>query len=281
MSGMDWALRRITIVAPVSRWAKLATRAAWLSLLLALAAIVAGHSHGALARFFAVLTLRADGRPDPAVALVLLSAALLVAALALGLAVAAAVSIWVKGRRGVTRILATCALIALFLPYPAFLIFRAGVPPWLSEISTDLDDPPVFATDPDRVAARGFEPRALEPGQREAQQDAYPDVTTIMLDMEMDEAFKAAREAVKSAGFRVIAETMPGGAQRPDGLIEALGFSPALHLPIAVAIRLRPGEDAVKVDLRTAIFGLPNDLGAGADFYGKFSDALDDRDDDG
>lgn len=278
MSGLERALRRINMVAPVSRFAVLSTRAAWISLFLAAIAVVAGHAHGALARFFAILTLSADERPSPAVGLIFLSAALLVAAVALGLAAAAAVSIWVKGRRGVSRIVATLALLSLLLPYPAFLLIRAGNPPPLAEISTDYDDAPGFSDSPDVVAARGFTPRPLDPTAREKQQAAFPDVTTITLDMDMAEAFKAVREAVKGAGWRVIAENFPGGAGRPDGGLELLGYSAALHLPIAVAIRLRPVDEAVKVDMRSAIYGLPMDLGAGADFYDKMSDALGDKD---
>lgn len=278
MSGLERALRRINFVAPVSRFALYSTRTAWLALFLAAAAVIAGHAHGALARFFAIVALSADERPSPAIGLIFLIAALLVAGLALGLAFAAAISIWVKGRRGVTRILATLALLSLLAPYPAFLMIRAGNPPLLAQISTDYDDPPQFSIAPDVVAARGFEPKALDATRRAEQSAAFPDVATITLDLDMADAYKAVREAAKSAGWRVISETFPGGAQRPDGGLELLGYSAALHLPIAVVLRLRPADDAVKVDMRSAILGLPSDLGSGADFYDKFSDALGDKD---
>lgn len=280
MTGMDCALRRLEIEEPVSRLAILSTRFAKISLGLAGLALVAAHAHGALARFFAVLTLRPNSVPDPGVGLFFFLAAVAVAGAALVLALGAAASIWIKGRRGAGRIIATLALVSLLLPYPAWLVYSAGFPAWLSDISTDADDPPAFVNTPTVVAARdGWAPAPFDDARKPALLAAYPDLDSIELGLGMEEAFGAVHEAVLGLNWKILDESRPGGPDRPDGHIEALAFSPALHLPVAIAIRLRAGEDETIVDMRAQTRYLPNDLGAGAKLIGKLSDALTEDDD--
>jgi hypothetical protein len=279
MTGMDSALRRLEIEEPVSRLAILSTRFAKMSLVLAGVALVAAHAHGALARFFAILTLRHNSAPDPGVGLLFFLAAVAVAGVALFLAAGAAASIWVKGRRGVGRIIATLALLSLLLPYPAWLIYSADFPAWLSDISTDADEPPAFVNTPAVVAARdGWAPAPFDERNKQALLTDYPDLDSIELDLGMEEAFGAVHDAVLGLDWKILDESRPGGPNRPDGHIEALAFSPALHLPVAIAIRLRAGEDETIVDMRTQTRYLPNDLGAGAKLIGKLNDALTDDD---
>jgi hypothetical protein len=276
---MDSALRRLNVEEPVSRLAILSTRFAKLALLLAALALVAAHARGGLARFFAVLTLQPNSAPDPGIGLLFFVAALAVAVLAVLLALGAAASIWVRGRRGVGKIVATLLLVAVLAPYPAYLVLSSGNPPWLADISTDVDDPPAFLTTTDSIAGRGgWTPDPLDPALRQQQLAAYPDVKPITLDMEMDEAFKATHDAVQQLRWKIIEQVRPGGPKRPEGHIEALAYSPALHLPVAIAIRIRPGEDETRVDMRAVTRYLPNDLGAGAKLIGKLGDALEDAD---
>jgi hypothetical protein len=280
MRLMGNALRRLDFDEPVSRLAIWAKSLAKLALSLALVAIVAAHARGGLARFFAVLTLRPGALPDPGLGLFLLLAALAVAALALALAFGAALSIWVRGRRGAGRIFATLALLALFLPYPAWLVYSAGEPPFLADISTDLDDPPMFSDAPAARAGRGdWTPAPMERARRDAQATAYPEVRPIVLDMETEEAFNAALDVAGQLRWSIVEAIRPGGPARPEGHIEALAFSPALKLPVAVVLRIRPGNDETRVDMRAVTRYLPNDLGGGAALIGKLSDALDEKDD--
>ncbi len=273
-------MRRLTFDEPVSRPAIWAKRLAKVALVLALGAIVAAHAHGGLARFFAALTLRPGPMPDPGLGLFIFLCAVAVAILALLLALSAAGSIWVRGRRGVGRIVATVLLAALLLPYPAYLYVSAGDPPWLADISTDLDDPPAFSNAPEARAARGgWTPAPIERSRRDEQATAYPEVKPIVLDMETGEAFKATLEAAKQLGWAIVNAVQPGGPSRPEGHIEAMAFSPALKLPTAIVLRIRPGDDETRVDMRAVTRYLPNDLGAGAGLIGKLSDAVEEKDD--
>jgi hypothetical protein len=224
--------------------------------------------------------LQSGPAPDPGLGLHIFLLALAVAVLALVVAGGAVASIWVRGRRGVARIIKTLFWVALLAPYPAYLAISAGNPPWLADISTDSESPPAFSAAPETVARRGGwtpPPRDSAGGQEQAA--AYPDVKTITLDMESDEAYKATREAVTQLRWTIIEEVMPGGAKRPEGHIEALAYSSALKLPQAISIRIRPGEDETHVDMRVVTRYVPNDLGAGAALVGKLSDSLEEKDD--
>ena len=137
MGGMDSALRRINVEEPVSRLAILSTKFAKLALLLAAVALVASHARGALARFFAILTLRPSSAPDPGIGLFFFTAALAVAALAIVLALAAAASMWVRGAvasAGSSR--PSCCWRCSRRIQPISSI-SAGNPPWLADVSTD------------------------------------------------------------------------------------------------------------------------------------------------
>jgi hypothetical protein len=274
------ALRRLTFDEPVSRLAIWAKRLAKVSLLLALAALAAAHAHGVTARFFAALTLRPNAVPDPGLGLFIFLLALAVAVLALALVGGAAVSIWARGRRGVKQLLAALLLVALLAPYPAWLALSAGDTVWLADISTDTDDPPAFSSAPEALAARGgWTPPPLPLEGRREQETAYPDVKTISLDMEPEEAFKATREAVAQLHWKILEEVHPGGPRRPEGHIEALARSTALGIPRLVSIRIRPVEDETRLDVRVVTRYLPSDLGAGATLIGQLGDIVEEKDD--
>ena len=274
------ALRRLDFEEPVSRLAIWSKKLAQFALLLALLAIVAAHAKGGLARFFAIVTLRSTPTPDPGLGLVIFILALAVAAASLVIASSAAVSIWIRGRRGVRPILAALLLLTLFAPYPAWLIYSAGNPPWLADISTDLDDAPAFSTSAGALRGRGgWTPPEFDASNRQAQAESYSDVKPITVDMETQEAFKATHDAVEQLHWTIIEEVLPGDDRQPDGRIEALTHSAALNLPVAITIRVRPGNDSTTVDMRAATRFLHNDLGAGAALIGKLSDALEEKDD--
>jgi len=274
------ALRRLAFDEPVSRLAIWAKRLALIALLLALAALAAAHSHGALARFFAALTLRPNAVPDPGLGLFIFLLALVVAVLVLVLVAGAAVSIWVRGRRGVPQLLVAVLLVALLAPYPAWLAISVGDIVWLADISTDTDDPPAFSTAPDALAARGgWTPPPVAPERRREQEAGYPDVKTISLDMQPEEAFEASREAVTQLRWKILEEVHPGGTRRPEGHIEALARSTALGIPRLVSIRIRPVEGETRIDVRVVTRYLPSDLGAGAALIGQFGDIVEEKDD--
>jgi hypothetical protein len=272
------ALRRLKHDLPVTPLAIWAKTLAGASIVVALLALAASHARGPLAAFVAVLTLSSTRTPSPGVGLFLFLVALAIAASALLVALAAIVSIWRNGGRGVRQIVAAFLLLALLVPYPAWLIGSVGVPPFLADISTDYEDPPAFSAEPALAEARGWIPKPLDASRAQAQINAYPAVKPVLLDLETDEAFNAARDAAAQMGWSVLDEVRPGGAARPEGRIEALAYSLALHIPMAVSIRIKPADDQTRVDMRVVTRYLANDLGAGARLIGKLTEALEDSD---
>ena len=272
------ALRRLAADQPVSRLAIWAKKLATASIGMALLALAASHARGALGLFVAVLTFSPNRAPSPGLGLLLFLVALVIAAAALLAALAALVSIWINGRRGARQIIIALLLLTLYIPYPAWLASSAGAPVLLADISTDYVDPPLFSAEPAVEQARGWAPRQLDPLRAQEQVSAYPDVKPVLLDLETDEAFNAVREAAKDMGWTVLDEVRPGGEARPEGRLEALAWSPALHIPIAVSIRIKPADDQTRVDMRVAMRYAPTDLGAGATLIGKLTEALEDKD---
>jgi len=242
----------------------------------------------------AVLATRM-GKVEPAqgIMLLTLSGVMAVAALAIGGVIA--LDIWRTGRRGMGTLFRVAVLASLALAYPAYLTLQAFRLPPLNDISTDLDDPPAFSTKPEVLKLRGqTAPRAFDQGQKNAQIQAYPNVRSLILELDQDEAFETVHDAVISLGWRIIEETtfksgaattapvtpVPprrGQAQRPpvppasaararpvEGRIEAIAESRLLRFQEDITIRLRPQEGGVKVDLRSASRVGRHDFGANA-----------------
>lgn len=272
------ALRRLTFEEPVSRLAIWARRLALLSLALALLGLLAAHAHGGFARLLAILSFSSGRLPEPGLGFFLYVLGLVMAVLALLVGAGAAGSIWMRGRRGAGKLIATALLLTFLLPYPVYLMISGENPPWIADIATDAADPPGFSASREALAARsGWTPAPFDASRFQRQAAAYPDVRTIVLDMSADEAFRAARQAVDTLHWKLVEETHPGGAQR-DGRIEAMAFTPGLRAPRAISIRIRSDGDESHVDARIVTRYLPNDFGAGAEMIGELRDILEEKD---
>jgi hypothetical protein len=141
-------MRRLIIEEPVSRPALWSPRLAAFSLAVTL--MSAG-----LLRF---------GWVDPASGLVALATGLGVAGLAILSSLAAFVMIWREGRRGLGGAVRGLLLAALILAWPAYHAVHALTLPPLTDISTDIDNPPSFSRSRAALEARdGRMPRICPP----------------------------------------------------------------------------------------------------------------------
>jgi uncharacterized protein (DUF1499 family) len=202
------------------------------------------------------------------------AAALLVACCALLLASTGAVVIWRTGRRGVGVILVACFVTAVVLGYPTYLIAQAIRLPPISDISTDLVDPPAFSRSEAALAARGGAVHDQESAaSREEQSRAYPDIQPIVLDLETDDTWRLVLRAVAARHWQVIEEDYPGG-RIGDGHIEAIARSAVMGLPVDVTIRVRPLAGQTRVDVRAASRYGRHDFGQNAARIARFSDEL-------
>lgn len=201
-------------------------------------------------------------------------AAALVSGLGLLLGGAGSVVIWRTGRRGVGSIVGAVFLAALLLAYPAFLAAQAIRLPALTDISTDLNDPPEFARSSRALAARGqLVHQAIPQSAREAQRRAYPAVAPIILDLDADEAWQIVQKAVAARKWQVVEQSPPGG-RMGLGHIDAIDKTLVMGFPQDVTIRLRPLAGQTRIDIRSASRFGRHDFGENARRIRRFAEEL-------
>lgn len=233
---------------PDSRLARWAERLAWLSVPVILGAI---------------LILRARTLPVEAGMLVLLAAVILAAA-ALAVAMVAALEIWQKGRVGLAPLARALLVALLVLGWPGYLALQAVRLPVLNDISTNIEDPPLFSRSQAAFSAReGHIPPAIDRALRERQRLAYPQVRTLVLDNEPAEAFQLVQRAVKTLKWRVIEEAPPD-ERRGIGRIDAVAETFLMRFRDDVTIRLRWTGSQTRIDIRSASRVGRHDFGANA-----------------
>ena len=241
-------MRRLIIEEPVSRAAIWSGRIAWFALAVTAVAVA-----------FMRLQL-VDIQPGFAS----LAAGLALAGLAVLLALAAFVRIWMEGRRGVGQAVKGLALALAILAYPGLYALRALTLPPLNDVSTDIDDPPAFSRSRASLEARaGRLPPDLPREKRIAQREAYPQVAPLTLDVSPEEAFDLVRKAAANRGWQVIETVRPGG-RVGLGRIEAVDRTFLLRLPDDVTVRIRPRADGSRIDVRSASRIGTHDLGQNA-----------------
>jgi hypothetical protein len=182
--------------------------------------------------------------------------------------------IWRSGRKGAGQAFAGLVLALLLLAYPAFLAQQALRLPPLSDISTDIADPPAFSLSRAALAAREYRtPPEAAVAERNAQIKAYPQVQPILVDLDPLETFEAVLKAMAASGWRIVERAPPGG-RLGLGHADAVAASPVLGFPSDITVRLRPLAGQTRIDIRSvARFGL-YDFGAGARNIAKFEEAL-------
>jgi uncharacterized protein (DUF1499 family) len=185
------------------------------------------------------------------VAYVLLASGLGIAALAGALAAGAFVVIWNDGLKGFGKALLAFLAAVLLLALPAFDAARGIGLPGIADITTDFVNPPRFA------AIASSRPRGANapgyPGDAaaEAQRVAYPAVRPVEFDASADEVFNQALALAVRRGWRILDSVAPRGGER-DGYIEAVALTFVMGFREDVAIRIRPVEGGVRVDMRSA-----------------------------
>lgn len=182
-----------------------------------------------------------------------------------GLVLAAAgfVRLWRHGDRAGRAALAAVALSALVLvPYAAAAWLYVRLPA-LTDLSTDLDEPPRFSVAPNLRDGRMNRVAAITPEAAAAQMHAYPDIAGRRLDATPDRVLAALAPVVAARGWRVRGQ-MPTSAQAPEVSIEMEAPSWLLRLPADAVVRLSDEGETTFVDMRIAVRYGPHDLGANA-----------------
>jgi uncharacterized protein (DUF1499 family) len=252
-------MRRLILEEPVSRAAVWSGRTAVFALATAGVAI-------ALSRF---------GGVDPAAALTVFGAALVLAFLAVLLAGAAGVVIWRTGRTGADKAAIGFALSLALLAEPAYLMVVALRLPAINDVSTDLESPPSFMISAKaREARAGRAPPAFSEAAGAQQKTAYPEVQPVLVDLEADQAFQLALRIAKDLGWRIVDANPPN--LRVDGVaqIEATDRSLLFGFVDDIVIRIRPLAIQTRIDIRSTSRVGRHDFGANAHRIDRFAAAV-------
>jgi uncharacterized protein (DUF1499 family) len=211
---------------------------------------------------------------EPTAALAVLGAAITLALVALLLFGAACADIWRTGRRGVAEAVGGLIMAALILAYPAYLSLQAIRLPVLADVSTDIADAPNFSFSGAAYKARaGFRTPTVPASARQEQAAAYPDVETIVVDIEVDEAFPFVLKAAAARGWRVIDQHPPGG-RAGEAHADFLDRSLVMGFDEDITVRLRPLPGQTRIDLRAASRYGRHDFGANARRIERFAEEL-------
>jgi uncharacterized protein (DUF1499 family) len=247
-------MRRLIIEEPVTRFARWAMPVAWFAL--AVTAIAVG-----LIRFQLVELLPG---------FVALAAGLFLAVEAAGLSFFAFVRIWREGRRGLGRAVRALLLAIAILAYPGWFGLKALTLPPLTDVSTDVVDPPVFSRSRAALEARGGRiPPDVPAELRRMQRDAYPQIAPLTLDIPPDQVYELVKRAAENRKWQVIESARPGG-RIGLGRLDAVDRTFLLRIADDVTVRIRPRADGARIDVRSASRLGQHDLGQNAQRIRRF-----------
>jgi hypothetical protein len=203
-------------------------------------------------------------------ALATFAGALAIAVVALLLAFAAFVVIWVEGLKGLGAAVLAMAISLALLAYPAYLGIKAYRLPWIYDITTDPIDPPRYEALA-RLRGRDANPITY-PGLYSADQQrtAYPDIGPLGTNASAQAAYDAALAVVNkrkdsfAAPYWRLIDARPPLPGRREGRIEAIVYSSVMGLRDDIVIRVRAEGDGARIDARSSSRYGSFDFGANA-----------------
>jgi len=141
-----------------------------------------------------------------------------------------------------------------------------SLPP-IHDITTDLENPPVFQA---VVPLRADAPNSLERSALLAQQqrEGYPDLAPATLPMPADQAFDRALAEAQDAGWRIVT------ADKTAGRIEATDTTRWFGFEDDVVVRLTPWGSGTRVDVRSVSRIGRSDVGTNARRIRRYLAAL-------
>ncbi len=165
------------------------------------------------------------------------------------------------------------ALIAvLLLAYPVVLAVQASRAARMHDVTTDLDDPPVFVLAAREVANQGRDLSYPEGPSDTSQQQRrfYPDLRPLRLEVPAARALELARRAARAQGWTLLGDEGTGSAS-----FEAVDRTRIFGFADDVVVRVRPqGDGESVIDVRSTSRDGTGDLGANAARIRAFLAAL-------
>ena len=157
------------------------------------------------------------------------------------------IAIWIAG-----------GMLLLGMPLLLFSITQQGTIIMIHDISTDLEDPPVFEALLSRRAGASNPAEHLGSAVAAEQRRAFPDIQPLWLKEPLERVFADAQAAAKRMGWEIVSTT-------PErGRLEAVATTPLLRFKDDVVVRVTSRDDGVRVDVRSKSRVGRSDLGANA-----------------
>jgi uncharacterized protein (DUF1499 family) len=204
--------------------------------------------------------------------LVTFGAALALAMLAILLAFASFVALWINGGPGFAQAIMAVLIGVGLLGYPGYLAYKGYRLPAIKDITTDPIDPPRF-----EVVARLRPPNSsLYPGlaTAELQKEAWPDIEPLLVNVTPKAAFDGAVAIITKRKWRIVDSRPP--LPNREGHIEAIARTPIMGFRDDVVVRVRPAREGAKIDIRSASRYGTADFGANATRVLALLDDIDD-----
>jgi uncharacterized protein (DUF1499 family) len=173
------------------------------------------------------------------------------------------------GRGGVWAALCTLVVCGVLVYVPwQYTQLRATVPP-IHDITTDTQNPPVFAAVlPARRAEEG-NTTAYDPNDAALQHQAYPDLAPVTTSLPPAEAFKRALDTANGmSGWRIVV------SDPATGHIEASQSSRFFGFTDDIVIRVAADGAGSRIDMRSEARQGRGDFGVNAARIRKYMDAL-------
>ncbi|MCR9120649.1 MAG: DUF1499 domain-containing protein [Phyllobacteriaceae bacterium] len=172
-------------------------------------------------------------------------------------------SLWVHGTRGGRRL-----SWALFLLMPFVVLYGVATLAWalrpaVSDVSTDLIDPPVFASE---RRAHGTGAPAVVAGRL---RDGYPDLLGTRFKAPLDATDGIVAEVAETLGWQRMRGRGRIGAD-DELFVEYAYRTPVLSMPVQIVVRTTDEGETSFVDVRAQMPDLQHDLGVSAGIIRRF-----------
>jgi len=172
-----------------------------------------------------------------------------------------------RGRAAVALLCFAVSVLAAYVPWH-YRMSTAGAPP-INDITTDTDNPPPFlAILPVRAAAGAQSADYGGPATAALQNQAYPDIQPVRLNLSADKAFELALAAVRDMGWNLVA------AEAAQGRIEASARTGWYGFTDDVVIRVAAEGTGARIDIRSKSRVGRSDLGVNAQRIREFTRRL-------
>lgn len=154
------------------------------------------------------------------------------------------------------------------LTVPVLSLVTAGRPPAIHDITTDIDDPPMYVA---LLPLRGSDASAPDydgPEAGAAQRRAYPDIAPLMLSTAPADTIARAERAARVLGWTVVA------SDPAQGRLEATATTFWFRFTDDIVIRVRSDKAGSRLDIRSKSRVGRGDLGANARRIRAFADEI-------